>query len=221
MHLEELSYDIGILVKGCDGETMQKPSLRTKHREETRAALIAAARKLFTERGYHSVGIREFAAEAGLTRGALYHHFGDKESLFLAVYDAIQRDMMNKAARRHREPTRPDHWTQLRQDLQIALDDMRRPEVQQIKLIDAPAILGWVRWRELEAQYGLGAVIKAVERSIEAKLIPPQPVRPLALMISASFNEAALFIAHSETPDIARVEAGAALDALLAGLQKA
>jgi AcrR family transcriptional regulator len=199
---------------------MQHPSLRAKHSEETRAALIAAARKLFAERGYHNVGIREFAAEAGLTRGALYHHFGDKESLFLAVYDAIQRDMMGEAARRHREPGRPDHWTQLRRDLQIALDDMRRPDVQQIKLIDAPAVLGWVRWRELEAQYGLGAITKAVEKSIEAGLIRPQPVRALALMISASFNEAALFIAHSDRPDQARREAGEALDALLAGLQQ-
>ena len=203
----------------CNIRGMQTQSLRTKHREETRAALIAAARKLFAERGYHNVGIREFAAEAGVTRGALYHHFGDKESLFLAVYDAVQRDMMNEAARRHREPTRPDHWTQLRRDLQIALDDMRRPDVQQIRLIDAPSVLGWVRWRELDAKYGLGAITKAVGKAIDAGLIPPQPVQPLALMISASFNEAALFIAHSDQPDVARREAGAALDALLTGLQ--
>lgn len=215
-----MSYDVGMRVKGCDTGAMQTPSLRTKHREESRAALVAAARKLFAERGYHNVGIREFAAEAGLTRGALYHHFGDKESLFLAVYDAIQRDMMDEAARRHREPTRPDHWTQLRQDLQIALDDMRQPDIQQIKLIDAPSILGWVRWRELETQYGLGAITKAVENAIRDKLIKPRPVRALALLISASFNEAALFIAHAEDPDRARTEAGEALDALLQGLQQ-
>lgn len=206
-------------VKGCNTGRMPTESLSIKHREETKAALIAAARKLFAERGYHNVGIREFAAEAGLTRGALYHHFGDKESLFLAVYDGIQRDLMAEAARRHREPTRPDHWTQLRQDLQIALDDMRHPDIQQIRVIDAPSVLGWVRWRELEASYGLGAITKAVENAIRDKLIKPHPVRPLALMISASFNEAALFIAHSDTPDAARVEAGEALDALLAGLQ--
>jgi AcrR family transcriptional regulator len=199
---------------------METQSLRTKHREETKTALIAAARKLFAERGYHNVGIREFAADAGLTRGALYHHFGDKESLFLAVYDAIQRDLMAEAARRHRDPTRPDHWTQLRQDLQIALDDMRKPDIQQIRLIDAPAILGWVRWRELEAQYGLGAITKAIENSIREKLIDLHPVRALALLISASFNEAALAIAHSETPDTARKDTGEALDALLVGLMR-
>jgi AcrR family transcriptional regulator len=212
--------DIGRPAAGCDTGRMQTESLRTKHREETKSALVAAARKLFAERGYHNVGIREFAAEAGVTRGALYHHFGDKESLFLAVYDSIQRDLMAEAARRHREPTRPDHWTQLRRDLQIALDDMRQPDIQQIKLIDAPAILGWVRWRELETQYGLGAITKAVENAIREKLIDPHPVRPLALLISASFNEAALFIAHSKTPDAARAEAGEALDAVLAGLQR-
>lgn len=197
---------------------MRVPSLRSKHREETKAALIEAARKLFTERGYHNVGIREFAAEAGLTRGALYYHFGDKESLFLAVYDAIQRDLMSEAAARHRQPNRPDHWTQLRQDLLIALDRTRQPDVQRIMLIDAPAILGWVRWREVDMKYGLGAINKAVERSIENHLIRPQPIPALALMISASFNEAALMIAHSATPDETLREVSAALDAFLAGL---
>lgn len=198
---------------------MQQQSLRAKHRDETRQALIDAARRLFSEKGYHNVGIREFAAAAGVTRGALYHHFGDKESLFLAVFDAVQRDLMADAARRHRDPARPDHWTQLRQDLQIALDTAMDPAVQQVKLIDAPAVLGWKRWRELEARYGLGAILKAVENSIKAGLIRPQPARALAHMIWASYSEAAMVIVHSETPAQARDEVGRALDALLEGLQ--
>ncbi len=197
---------------------MTPQPLRVKKSEETRQALIDAARRLFTERGYHNVGIREFAAAAGVTRGALYHHFGDKESLFLAVFDAVQRDLMAEAARRHQDPSRPDHWTQLRQDLQIALDTAMDPAVQQVKLIDAPAVLGWKRWRELESRYGLGAILKAVENSIKAGLIRPRPAGALAHLIWAAYSEGAMMIVHSDTPVKTRAEAGEALDALLAGL---
>jgi AcrR family transcriptional regulator len=72
--------------------------VRGAQAEATRLALIKAARALFTARGYHDVGIREFAAVAGVTRGALYHHFGDKESLFLAVFDAVEQEMMVESA---------------------------------------------------------------------------------------------------------------------------
>ena len=163
-------------------------SLRARHSEETRSLLISAARRLFAERGYHNVGVREFAAAAGVTRGALYHYFADKEALFLAVYDAVQRDLMQEAARRHRDPARPDRWTQLRQDLQLALDLARDQEFQRIKLVDGPAVMGWTRWREVERQFGLGAVMKAVERSMAEGLIPACPAEPLSLMIWSSFN---------------------------------
>ncbi|MEN9717123.1 MAG: hypothetical protein RIQ99_1 [Pseudomonadota bacterium] len=96
-------------------------SLRARHTDETRNALIVAARRLFAVNGYHNVGIREFAAEAGVTRGALYHHFASKEELFLAVMEAIHKELREHAAQRHRDPARPDRWTQLRNDFQIAL----------------------------------------------------------------------------------------------------
>ena len=196
------------------------PSLRARHTDETRDALISAARRLFAAKGYHNVGIREFAAEAGVTRGALYHHFTGKDELFLAVMETIQGELMANAARRHRTSKRPDRWAQLRQDLQIALDEMMAPEIAQILLVDAPSVLGWQRWREHRQRFGLDAIHKAIELSIAEGLIAPQPTLELAHLISAGFNEAAMLIAYAADPAALRASAGKALDGLLAGLRR-
>ncbi|MET0371768.1 MAG: TetR/AcrR family transcriptional regulator [Sphingobium sp.] len=198
--------------------TAAPAGLRARHTDETRAALVAAARRLFAQKGYHHVGIREFAAEAGVTRGALYHHFAGKEDLLLAVIDSIKSELQSAAARRHRKPDRPDRWLQLRQDLQIGLDDMMQPDILKILLLDAPSVLGWQRWRAESNRFGLAAITKAVERSIAEGLIAPLPATTLAQLISASYNEASLTIAFADDPAAARASAGAALDALLAGL---
>lgn len=200
-------------------KTRNTNSLRARHTDETRKALIAAARRLFAVSGYHNVGIREFAAEAGVTRGALYHHFAGKDDLFLAVMESIQEELRSNAAARHRDPARPDRWTQLRSDLQIALDEMMAPEIVQILLIDAPSVLGWHRWREHRLRFGLAAIRKAIEASIADGLIAPLPATELAHLISASFNEATMLVAFAEDKTATRAKAGAALDALLSGLR--
>lgn len=200
-------------------ETLRQPvGLRARHTDETRKALVDAARGLFAAKGYHNVGIREFAAEAGVTRGALYHHFEGKEELFVAVMEDIQGELRANAAVRHQAPGRPDRWTQLRQDLQFALDEMMAPEIVQILLIDAPSVLGWKRWREHRQRFGLAAIRKAIEGSVADGLIAPQPVHETAHMISAAFNEATILIAYADDAQEARGSAGAALDAFLAGL---
>lgn len=200
-------------------ETIERQtSLRARHTDETRKAMVSAARQLFATKGYHSVGIREFAAEAGLTRGALYHHFEGKEDLFVAVMEDIQEELKGNAAARHRAPSRPDRWTQLRRDLQFALDEMTAPEVVQILLIDAPSVLGWQKWREHRQRFGLAAIRKAIETSIADGLIAAQPELELAHLISASFNEATMLIAYADDKKAARKRAGNALDTMLAGL---
>lgn len=196
-----------------------RQGLRARHTEETRNALVQAARRLFAERGYHNVGVREFVAEAGLTRGALYHHFEGKDDLFLAVLEGIQSELKANAAARHRQPERPDRWTQLRNDLAIALDEMMAPDIVQILLLDAPSVLGWKRWREHRQAFGIAAISKAIETSIADGLIFPQPVEELAYLISGAFNEATILIAFADDQKAARKRAGEALDNLLRGLQ--
>jgi AcrR family transcriptional regulator len=213
--LTNAKADVNPLAKKGD-----QPGARKAQAAATRRALIEAARALFTERGYHNVGIREFAAKARVTRGALYHHFGDKESLFLAVFEAVERDMMAEGARRPQAKPSDDAWTRFRKTIQTYLDAAAtRPDVQRITLIDGPAVLGWARWRKLEEAYSLGAIATVLHDAMAGKLIKPQPVEPLAHLILGSVMEAALHIAHSDKPKQRRSEVGKALDSLLRGLE--
>jgi AcrR family transcriptional regulator len=200
-------------------EKRSESGVREAQAAATRQALIDTARTLFTERGYHDVGIREFTAKAGLTRGALYHHFGDKESLFLAVFDAVERELIADSARGARPRASKDAWTQFRDGIQSYLDAAMRPDIQRITLVDGPAVLGWARWRKLEEGYSLGAITQALDAAMKGKLIRPQPVAPLTHLLLGSVMEAALHIAHSDNPKQSRLEVGRALDSLLRGLE--
>jgi AcrR family transcriptional regulator len=124
--------------------------------EATRAKLIAAARRLFAERGYAGVGTEEIVRAAGVTRGALYHHFEGKPQLLEAVYEQIEGELTEKIATGALGGSDP--LDALRAGSEMFLDACLEPEVQRIVLLDAPAVLGWERWREIAADHGLGLV---------------------------------------------------------------
>ncbi|MET0138286.1 MAG: TetR/AcrR family transcriptional regulator [Sphingobium sp.] len=190
---------------------------RAEQANDTRAALVRAARALFTQKGFHGTGTTEIAASAGVTRGALQHHFPRKEDLFLAVFEQVQEDMVKvsspQALDRHGET-----WLQLKSDLIRFLDAATEPEVQRIILIDGPAVLGWAEWRRLEAHFGLGVIERGVLDGINAGLIRRQEALPLAHMILSIIDEAALMIANASDPSHARRNATLALDTLLSSL---
>jgi AcrR family transcriptional regulator len=196
----------------------RRDSARAQKAEATRLALIEAARELFTSRGYHEVGVRDFAAKAGVTRGALYHHFPDKEALFLAVFDAVERELMGHAPNDIGPSC--DLWARFREGIQLYLSAVTRPDVQRITLIDGPAVLGWPRWRQLEEGYSLGLITAALKAAMSARLIRSRPIEPLAHLIFGSVMEAALLVAHSDDPKRRTAEVGQALDDLLRGLEK-
>jgi AcrR family transcriptional regulator len=178
-----------------------------------------AARRLFTEHGYHAVSVRDVAAKAGVTRGALAHHFADKEALYLAVFDAVEQELIAEGAHRLAGQPTLDPWAHFRAEIQLYLDAATRPDVQRITLIDGPAVLGWRRWRSLEEGYSLGSLTSVVQAAMDAKLIRWRPAEPLAHLLLGSVMEAALLIAHSEAPEKRRAEVGFALDELLRGLE--
>jgi AcrR family transcriptional regulator len=195
----------------------RRDSARAKRAEATKLGLIAAARALFTSRGYHEVGVRDFAKKAGVTRGALYHHFADKEALFIAVFDAVEQELMGETSAKVGSSLDP--WTGFRRGIRVHLAAVTRPDVQRITLIDGPAVLGWPRWRQLEEGYGLGSITTALRAAMSARLIKRRPVEPLAHLIFGSIMEAALLVAHSDDPRRRSAEVGQALDDLLQGLE--
>jgi AcrR family transcriptional regulator len=191
---------------------------RAQRGEATRAALIAAARELFVTKGYFATGTEEIVAKAKVgTRGALYHHFADKQALFRAVFEAVEEDLLARAS-----PTSAarDVWDQLVAGLQGFLTAALEPEVQRIILVDGPAVLGWKDWRELEARYGITIIEGALAVAMDEGTIRTQPRRELAHLILAALDEAALLIAHADDPEAARRNASEALGQLLEGLRK-
>ncbi|MCU4183257.1 TetR/AcrR family transcriptional regulator [Acidiferrimicrobium sp. IK] len=190
---------------------------RSEQAYATRAALIDAARALFVEKGYHRTGTEEIVAAAGVgTRGALYHHFADKRALFLAVFEAVEEDLVGSAA----AGVLPgDAFGQLRAGLLAFLDASLTPEVQRVLLLDGPAVLGWRTWRSLEEKYGLGAIQSLLGQAVEEGAVRRQPLGALAHLLLAVIDEAALFVVHAVDPAAARAEAATAVDGLLAGIR--
>ena len=184
--------------------------------EETREALIAAARELFGERGFAAVGTEEIARSARLTRGALYHHFESKEDLFRAVYEAVERDLVAQIAAT--AVAAGDPVEALRAGARAFLDACEDPTVRRIALIDSPSVLGWEQWREIGMKYGLGLVQATLEAAMEAGLIERQPVRPLAHLLLGSIDEAGMLVARADDGGQTKREVAAAIDRYLSAL---
>ncbi len=186
----------------------------------TRDALIQAARPLFAEHGFAGVGTETIVAAAGVTRGAMYHQFADKTELFAAVFEAVEIDVTERLATDFFASGETDPVAIMRLGARAWLDLCAEPEVQRIVLVEAPAVLGWIRWREVGQRYGLGLVQGMLSGVMEAGRMPQQPVTPLAHVLMGALDEAALYIAQSDDPAQARVEMQAVLDTVLDGLTR-
>jgi AcrR family transcriptional regulator len=189
---------------------------QAERREATRAALLASARALFAERGYADVGTEEIVQRAGLTRGALYHHFTGKQDLFRAVYEMVEQELTARIAAGLSGDEDPIEL--LRKGAAMFLDACLEPEVQRIALVDAPSVLGWQTWREIGQNYGLGLIEAALQNAIDRGALPEQPVSSLAHVLLGALDEAALLVARAEDMKKTRKEVGETLDRLLAAL---
>ena len=143
----------------------------------TRDALVAAARRLFAAQGFAEVPADAIVAEAGVTRGALYHQFADKTALFGAVLEAVEADIARRLAEDVAAAGISDPVDALRHAVRKWLEICVEPEIHRIALIDGPSVLGWARWREVCQQHVFGLVQALLAQGIEAGRIRAQPVR--------------------------------------------
>ena len=183
----------------------------------TTRKLVEVGRELFAARGFAHTGTEDLVRAAGVTRGALYHHFADKTALFHAVLDQVQREVgaaVEEVAARYDNP-----WDQLTSGCRAFLEACTRPDTQQIMLIDGPAVLGWSAWRQMDSQYSFQSLREGVSVLVRDGVIADQSVDALAHLLSGAMNEAALWVVQSATPAATLIEATESLGRLLAALR--
>jgi len=200
------------------------PTRRDQHVADTRKALVDAARQLFTEQGYVATGTEEIVAAAGVTRGALYHHFRGKADLFRTIMEEVALEVAQQVT--VRELQRPaagdDAWQQLRDGFQSYLDVCtRNSDFQHIVLIDGPAALGRDAWEDLVGRHGYSLLGEWLDRAADQGAIPRLPVAALTRLLAAVIAEASLYIARADDPVRARGEVGEVVDRILGGLGQA
>ena len=182
--------------------------------EETRALLLATASRVFSERGYADTSMDDLTAQAGLTRGALYHHFGDKKGLLLAVVEQIDAEMDQRL--QAISDSTGDLWEGFRRRCRAYLEMALEPEIQRIVLRDARAVLGGAspdsQRHCLESMQGL--IQQLIHQGIVADACP----QALASLIYGSLAEAAFWIADGDEGKARLVKGTAALELLLRGL---
>lgn len=185
---------------------------------ETREALVAAARPLFAAHGFSEVALEAIVRAAGVTRGALYHHFADKTELFATVFEQVEGEVAARMGEAIAATGETDAIEVMRLGAAFWLDACSDPEIQRIALVDAPAVLGWTRWTEIGNRYNTGLVRTLLSSAIESGRIPPQPIDATALTMLGAMREATLYVARADDHDTARREAGAVIDRLIRAL---
>jgi AcrR family transcriptional regulator len=164
--------------------------------EATRRALVESARNLFASEGYPDTQLEDVVRSAGVTKGALYHHFQGKADLFRAVFEHEQRQLAKRvsdAYRRQRDP-----WKGFFAGCRALLEAQLDPGVQRVTLLDAPSVLGWEQMREIGSKYCLQLVKKGLEEAIAAGQIASRPIEPIAHLVFGAVCEGAMMVARAD-----------------------
>ncbi|OQS34725.1 TetR/AcrR family transcriptional regulator [Chromobacterium haemolyticum] len=189
---------------------------RSETMEETRNRLLQSARRSFGVDGYAATVMDELTAAAGVTRGALYHHFGDKKGLLLAVAQALDAEIEAGLARAEREAADP--WQGFKRRCRAYLQAVTQPEAQRILLYDAPAALG-AEYVQAGQRQCVGAIAERLRALMDAGLIRPADPQALARLINGALVEGACWASGAEQPAAALAQTLDALEILLEGLR--
>ncbi len=193
-----------------------EPRLRGPNAErhaKTRAALLDAARQMFARDGYAAARTAEIVERAGMTRGALYHHFADKHALFDAVVEGIAEGVVGRIDAAATDA--PDPLAALKRGSHAWLDAMAEPDLHRLFLVEGPSALGLRRWREIDGRHGGGSLRAGIEAVLGDSTADADA---LTALLTGALNEAAVWIAEAPDPAVARRAMRRAVDRLLTRL---
>ena len=171
--------------------------VKAERAQATRETLLKAARELFATQGYAATGTEAILAGAGVTRGALYHHFADKQALFAAVCESLHAEA--EQAIETDADAAPSAFEGLIAGCMSFLDFMIRPDVRRILILDAPSVLGWESWNEMDRRHGFGLLIEGVKAAVAEGALAGDPLT-LAVMLNGALNYGVVWAGQSEDP---------------------
>jgi AcrR family transcriptional regulator len=182
----------------------------------TRNALIESARDLFGTQGYADTSTDEIVARAGVTKGALYHHFRGKDDLFRSVFEQVQREVSDAAVV---EFLGPDSWVALVDGCDLWVRAHLDASIRRIVMQDARSVLGADEVRAIENRFGVVALRGALRKAMHAGVLERQPLRPLALLLMGALTEACFYIADQQDQAAAQAEVAALITRMLSAFR--
>jgi len=192
------------------GAVLPRPRRQAERSDATRRRIIAAARGLFAEHGYDATSLEALTMRAGVSKGALYHHYADKSDVLAAAYEDLEHELSERlvtVASGSADPVEA-----LRAGCHEFLDACRDPAIRRLALVDAPAHLGWERWREIDAQYGLGLLRVGLQAIADSGRGVQDQIDERAHLLLAALMEGSLLIAQAEDAAGARAAIGRLVD---------
>jgi AcrR family transcriptional regulator len=180
---------------------MSKKNLKVEQGEETAKQLVKTAREMFSQQGYANVSTTDIVQAAGVTRGALYHHFDGKQALFRAVVEAVQADI--GAAILSAVETTADEWTQLIRGCEAFFRASLDPAIQQILLLDGPAVIGREEWRRIDEEATTHLLVAQLDHLVAIGQLRVPSTSALAHLLAGGMNEAVLVLASESDQEAA------------------
>lgn len=177
------------------------PDRRRTNRDATRQLILQKARPIFAARGFNDAQLAEIVDAAGVTTGAIYHHFGDKKGLFVAVAEGVEQEILDgvlAAASLEADP-----WVAFRTGIIATLEICAREDVRRIVFVDAPTVVGPASWREIEMRYAFGAMYSSLTTLMEIGLVKMGDVELIASVLLGALMEAAGAVARAEETGLA------------------
>jgi AcrR family transcriptional regulator len=193
-------------------------SLRAEQVAQTRAALVAAGRRLFGGKGFRATSVEDLAREARVTTGALYHHFPTKTALFEAVFEQTHVELMAASAEAAQDA--PDAIEVLTRGIDAFLDGVLQSDVQQILVLDGPAVLGPARYTELDERYAFAVITAALQEAVTAGTLRVDDPETVTRLLLGALTRGAMLIASSPNPAETRHAVSASMRNLLNGFRQ-